>query len=191
MKFYAALGNHDDPAQAFYKPFNMDGKRYYTFKAPRGSVRFFAIDSNYAEKDHLDWLAKELPASDSAWKIAFFHHPIYSSGERHGSDLGLREKLEPLFIKHGVDVVFTGHEHFYERLKPQQGIHYFILGNSAKLRQGNIARSDMTAKGFDRGYAFMLVEIVGDDLHFQTLSDDGKTVDSGVVRRREAATTPQ
>jgi hypothetical protein len=189
VKFYAALGNHDDPAQRFYKLFNMNGERHYSFKPPAGSVRFYALDSNYMDKDQLAWLEKELAASDSDWKIAFFHHPLYSSGEKHGSNTALREQVEPLLVKHGVDVVFTGHEHFYERLKPQKGITYFISGNAAKLRKGNIGESAMTAKGFDQGYAFMLVEIAGNEMHFQTLDADGKTVDGGIVRRREATTT--
>jgi len=189
VKFYAALGNHDDPSQRLYKPFNMNGERYYSFKAPRESVRFFALDSNYMSKEQVAWLEKELSASDSDWKIAFFHHPIYSSGERHGANLTLREQVEPLFIKHGVDVVFTGHENFYERVKPQHGITYIISGSSAKLRRGNIGRSDITAKGFDQGYTFMLVEIAGDEMHFQSLEADGRTIDSGVIRRREALTT--
>jgi predicted phosphodiesterase len=184
VKFYAALGNHDDPSQAMYKPFNMEGKRYYSFKAPRGSVRFFALDSTYMQKEQLDWLEKELASSDSDWKIAFFHHPLYSSGEKHGSDDELRAQIEPLFVKHGVDVVFTGHEHFYERLKPQNGIHYIISGAAAKLRRGNIATSPMTAKGFDQGYTFMVIEITGNQLHFQTISDEGKTIDSGLIARR-------
>ena len=71
VKFYASLGNHDDPNQRFYKPFNMNGERYYSFKAPQGSVRFFALDSNYMDKAQLDWLEKELAASDSEWKICF------------------------------------------------------------------------------------------------------------------------
>src|SRR5687768_11331069 len=117
VKFYASLGNHDDPNQTLYKPFNMDGKRFYSFR-PKLGVRFFALDSNYMSPEQLSWLEKELSASGSDWKIAFFHHPIYSSGARHGSDLRLRETLEPLFVKHSVDIVFMGHEHFYERLKP-------------------------------------------------------------------------
>jgi predicted phosphodiesterase len=184
VKFYAALGNHDDPNQRFYKPFNMNGERYYSFKAPQGSVRFFALDSNYMDKAQLDWLEKELAASDSEWKIGFFHHPLYSSGDTHGSDTALREQLEPLFLKHGVDLVLTGHEHFYERLKPQKGINYIISGSAAKLRKGNIGASDLTAKGFDQGYAFLLMEIAGDDLHFQAITDGGRTVDSGQIRRR-------
>jgi predicted phosphodiesterase len=188
VKFHAALGNHDDPNQRFYKPFNMEGERYYSFKAPKGSVRFFAIDSNYMDQKQLGWLEKELAASGSDWKMCFFHHPLYSSGGRHGSDLVLREQLEPLFLKHGVNVVFTGHEHFYERIKPQKGIAYFIAGSSAKLRRGDIVDSSLTAKGFDEGYTFMLIEIAGDELYFQTISDKGQTVDSGTIRRVEKAT---
>jgi 3',5'-cyclic AMP phosphodiesterase CpdA len=167
----------------------MNGERYYTFKPPKGSVRFFALDSNYMDKEQVAWLGKELAASGSDWKIAYFHHPIYSSGSRHGSDVTLREQLEPLFLKHGVDAVFTGHEHFYERLKPQKGIAYFISGSSAKLRRGNITDSSLTAKGFDEGYTFMLIEIAGDELHFQTISDKGATVDTGVIHRAKKKET--
>ncbi len=185
VKFYAALGNHDDPNQRYYKLFNMSGERYYSFKPEHGSVRFFALDSNYMDQAQLAWLDKELSASQSDWKICFFHHPLYSSGEKHGSDVVLRDQLEPLFLKHGVDLVLTGHEHFYERLKPQKGIHYVIAGSSAKLRKGNIGSSGITAKGFDEGYAFMLMEIAGSELHFQTITDQGRIVDSGVIPMRE------
>jgi predicted phosphodiesterase len=189
VKFYAALGNHDDPSQRMYKPFNMNGERFYTFKTGRllkpdsASARFFALDSNYMDDAQLAFIKKELAASGSDWKIMFFHHPLYSSGEKHGSDELLRQKLEPIFIEHGVDVVFTGHEHFYERLKPQKGIHYFICGSSAKLRRGNIGAGGLTAKGYDEGYTFMLVEIDADQMHFQTIDENGRTIDSGVIKR--------
>ncbi len=52
--------------------------------------------------------------------------------------MDLRTIVEPLFIKYGVNVVFAGHEHFYERLKPQNGIAYFTAGGSAKLRAGDV-----------------------------------------------------
>jgi predicted phosphodiesterase len=178
--FYASLGNHDDPNQRFYKPFNMNGQRHYTFE--KGGVRFFALDSNYMDQAQQDWLEKELSASTNTWKIAFFHHPLYSSGERHGSEIDLRTILEPLFVEHGVSVVFAGHEHFYERLKPQKGITYFTNGGAAKLREGNIrVGSELTARGFDTDRSYMLVEIDDRTMHFQTLSRAGRLVDSGSV----------
>jgi hypothetical protein len=182
VKFYAALGNHDDANQTKYKKFNMNGERYYTFK-PRDGVRFFALDSNYMDEKQLEWLEKELAKSHSDWKIAFFHHPLYSSGAKHGSDVELRKVLEPLFVKYGVSAVFTGHEHFYERIRPQHGITYFISGGAAKLRKGNIRPSELTAKGFDKDRQFMLAEIDGDQLWFEAISRTGEVFDSGVVRR--------
>jgi predicted phosphodiesterase len=181
VKFYASLGNHDQPDQVKYKLFNMDGKRYYTFK--QKGVRFFALDSNYMDKPQIEWLEKELAASKSEWKVCFFHHPLYSSGERHGSDVELRKVLEPIFIKHSVDLVLAGHEHFYERLKPQNGIYYFTAGSAAKLRKGNIEKTDITAKGFDQDRAFLLLQIADDQLYFQAISRTGETVDSGVLPR--------
>ena len=187
VKFYASLGNHDDAGQIQYKLFNMEGRKYYSFK-PKNGVRLFALDSNYVDDKQLDWLGKELAASGSDWKIAFFHHPLYSSGATHGSADLQRGLLEPMFLKHGVDVVISGHEHFYERIKPQKGVTYFILGSSAKLRKGDLSKSGMTASGNDSAYAFMLIEIDGDDMYFQTISDRGATLDTGRVRRAEATT---
>ena len=182
VKFYATLGNHDEPLQSRYKLFNMSGERYYTFK-PKDGIRFFALDSNYMDRDQLKWLEKELGNSGSEWKIAFFHHPLYASG-MHGSDKSLRAVLEPLFVKDGVNVVFSGHEHFYERIKPQRGIYYFVSGGAGKLRRHDIdRRTGLTAKGFDDDNHFMLVEISGNQLYFQTISRTGQTVDSGSVVR--------
>ncbi len=186
IPFYASLGNHDDPNQRFYKPFNMDGSRYYTFE--KGGVRFFALDSNYMDQVQQEWLARELSRSTNTWKIAFFHHPLYSSGARHGSEVDLRAVLEPLFLKHGVSAVFSGHEHFYERVKPQKGIAYFTSGGAAKLRRGNIRDdSPLTAKGFDTDRSYMLVEIDDRTMYFQALSRTGALVDSGSV---QAVTPP-
>ena len=183
IPFYAALGNHDDPNQRYYKPFGMGGQRFYSFQKPE--VRFFVLDSNYMDKDQQAWLEKELAASNSKWKIAYFHHPLYSSGARHGSEVDLRTIVEPLFIKYGVNVVFAGHEHFYERLQPQKGIAYFTAGGSAKLREGDVIGGSLSAKGFDTEQSFMLIEIDGDVLHFQTISRRGKLVDSGDVKKQE------
>ena len=187
VKFYASLGNHDAREQRYYKLFNMDGKLYYTF-SPSPNVRFFALESTYPVPEQFEWLENELKSSGSAWKIVFFHHPLYSSGDRHGSDLRLRDVLEPLLIKYNVSVVLTGHDHFYERVKPQKGITYFVTGSGGQLRKGNIdQRSGITAQGFDTDLVFLAAEIAGDEMYFQAIARDGRTVDSGMVRRRTDA----
>ena len=184
IKFYASLGNHDESNERFYEFFNMEGQEYYHFK--KGDVSFYALNSNYMDKKQVDWLNDKLATDTAPWKIAFFHHPPYSSGSAHGSDTKLREIIEPIFLKYGVNVVFTGHEHFYERIKPQKGIYYFISGAGGKLREGNVKQgSPLTAKAFDRDMSFMLLEINGDQMYFQVVSRTNETVDSGVVVHHE------
>jgi hypothetical protein len=182
VPFYATLGNHDKTNERFYKPFGMNGANYYAFT--KGHVRFFAMDSNYMDQKQTAWIETQLrEAGNGDWKICFFHHPLYSSARYHGSDADLRRVLEPLFVKYGVDVVLSGHDHVYERLRPQQGIYYFVEGASGSLRVGNLAPSTITAKGFDTDRSFMMIEIAGDDLYFQALSRTGVAVDSGVIHR--------
>lgn len=183
VKFYASLGNHDASNQRFYALFNMNGEEYFRFE--KGNVAFYSLNSNYMDKRQMDWLIGKLAGDGNKWKIAFFHHPPFSSGGRHGSDEKIREALHPLFIKHGVDVVFTGHDHFYERVKPQDGITYFVAGAGGKIRSGDVKdNSPLTAKAYDRDLSFMLVEIFDDEMHFQVISRTGATVDSGMIKRR-------
>jgi hypothetical protein len=188
VKFYASLGNHDSRDQAKYKLFNMDGKTYYTMKAPKEDVRFFALESDYLNPEQVAWLEKGLQSSGERWNIPYFHHPLYSSGKRHGSDPDLRGVLEPMFLKYGVSVVFAGHDHFYERTKPQQGIVYFVTGSGGQLRRGNIDRkSGIIAVGIDNDQVFLAVEIDDDQMFFNAISRQGLTVDSGVIERRKPA----
>jgi predicted MPP superfamily phosphohydrolase len=189
VQFYASLGNHDDINERFYKLFNMNEQQYYTFK--KGNVRFFALDSNYMDPKQLTWVEKELGNSGKDWKLPFFHHPLYSSAAAHGSSSELRKILEPLFMKFGVEAVFAGHDHVYERTKPQKGITHFVEGASGQLRRGNLRKSVITAAGYDQDCTFMIVEISGDDLYFQTISRTGATVDSGTIHRgAEAPPSP-
>lgn len=182
VKFYASLGNHDDAGQIQYKLFNMSGQKYYSFK-PADGVRFFALDTNYIDTKQVQWLNKELEGSGSDWKIVFFHHPLYSSGGTHGSADEQRQVLEPVLLKHGVNVAFMGHEHFYERIAPQKGVAYFIIGSSSKLRKGDLKKSSLTVYGNDTDYAFLMVEIAGDELFYQAINDNGVTIDAGSIRR--------
>jgi hypothetical protein len=185
VNFRASLGNHDEREQRLYKHFNMDGKSYYTWKPRQEDARFFFLESTYPDATQLKWMQDELAKSTERWKIAVFHHPPYSSGGRHGSNIPLRRAWEPLFIQHNVSVVFNGHEHFYERLKPQHGILYFIVGSSGKLSPGDIKKgSPLTAAGFDQDQAFLAVELEDDVMYFQAVSRAGRMVDSGTWTRR-------
>jgi 3',5'-cyclic AMP phosphodiesterase CpdA len=186
VKFYASLGNHDSREQRFYRLFNMDGKLYYSFKAPKEDVRFFALESTYVDQDQLKWLEDELKRSNEKWKIAYFHHPLYGSARTHGSQLKLRAVIEPLFIQYNVSLVLNGHDHVYERIKPQNGIHYFVEGSSGKLRAGDLRKgSPLTAFGNDTTRTFMLMEIDGDNLTFNAIDMQGNVIDSGTITRRK------
>jgi hypothetical protein len=191
VTFHATIGNHDDVNQPYYAPFNMGGQRYYFFKPPSvvarvfgANVNFFMIDTERLDRAQLMWIDREMATSTADWKIPVFHRPIYTSGRYALPAIRLRGLLEPLFIRNGVKVSFSGHEHFYERTRPRHGITYFVSGGAGSLRVGDIHLTDLTAVGFDRDYHFMLVEIDGDDLYFQAVSRTGLTIDSGVVHRK-------
>lgn len=190
VKFYASLGNHDDAdLERNYKPYNMGGQRYYTFR--KGDVEFFVLDSNYMDPPQLAWIEDKLRSSDAKWKIAYFHHPMFTNAKYHGPDVDLRQQLMPLFTKYGVNAVWSGHEHVYERIKPQAGIYLFLVGNSGELRFHNIRQpDDLDIVGFDTDQTFMLVEISGDEMYFQTVARSGQTVDSGKLIR-QTATAPR
>jgi 3',5'-cyclic AMP phosphodiesterase CpdA len=181
VRFAAVLGNHDAPENSRYAGFHMDGQRYFTYA--RGQVRFFGLDTNVLDARQLEWFETALRTSHEPWKVVYFHHAIYSNGARHGSNVELRVKLEPLLVRHGVNVVFSGHDHLYERLKPQKGIAYFVEGSSGKLRKG-VRASDTSAFAFDKEQSFMLVEIGRDEMQFRTISRSGNVIDSGVVYRQ-------
>jgi len=185
VQFRAALGNHDSREQRKYPKFNMNNEYYYSFKAPSESVRFIALESTYPTLKQIVWLEKQLKESNEDWKIVYFHHSLYCSAGRHGSDVQLRDKLEPLFVAYNVSVVFTGHDHVYERTKPQKDIVYFVAGSGGKVAPGDLTRnSPITAKGFDAEQAFLIAEISQDEMAFNAVSRTGKVIDSGKLTRR-------
>ena len=197
VKFYAALGNHDDTNQIFYKPFNMGGDRYYTFVPPVDPitrwdtrVRFFALDSTYLSLEQLRWFEKEVTESRAEWKIAFMHHPVYTSGRYSLAARGIRLALESAFVNGGIDVVFSGHEHIYARSELQRGILYFVTGGAGSLRAGDARQVPQIARSYDQDYHFMLAEITDDGFFFQAINRQGDTVDAGALKRRPTEDTP-
>ena len=188
VKFYSVLGNHDVDAgrqdQRQYPLFNMGGENYYKIERGNGIAEFFMLDSTDFGATQANWLESSLRDSKAKWKIAVFHHPIYSSGKQHGSAIGLRKRLEPLFTRYGVNVAFSGHDHIYERTKPQQGIQYFVSGAGGKVRRGDIDEgTGLTAASFDEDNHFMVIEIGDKQVSFEAISETGVVVDNGLVKQ--------
>jgi predicted MPP superfamily phosphohydrolase len=185
VRFQACLGNHDRPENVSYPLYNMNGQRYYSYA--RNNVRFVALDSTQMDTKQLQWVEATLRDAREDWKICYFHHPLYSDAATHGPSVDLRVLLEPIFSRYGVNVVFSGHDHVYERIKPQKGIAYFVSGAAGQLRKGDMRPGKDTAAFFDQDQSFMLVEITGADLFFQVISRSGRIADSGVIHRRAKA----
>ena len=178
VKFYASLGNHDAREQRFYKFFNMDGELFYSFQAPRQSVRFFALESTYMEPEQVEWLDKALGSAGEDWKIVFQHHPLYSSGRTHGSDERLRATLEPLLRKHGVSLVLTGHDHDYERIV-LNGFPYFVNGLGGYTRY-SFQATPVTGSEvrYNNDFGAMLVVADQVSITYQFIAVDGIVVDT-------------
>src|SRR6185295_12076744 len=188
VKFYAVLGNHDVESgrkdQLEYPLFNMGGQSCYKIERGQGLAEFFMLDSTDFGATQTTWLENSLRSSKAKWKIAVFHHPIYSSGKSHGSAIGLRKRLEPLFTRYGVNVALSGHDHIYERTKPQQGIQYFVSGAAGKVRRGDVDRgSGFTAASFDDDNHYMVIEIGENEVKFEAISETGGVVDSGSIKQ--------
>ncbi|MDP2391329.1 MAG: metallophosphoesterase, partial [Acidobacteriota bacterium] len=197
VQFYAVLGNHDDPQQIHYRPFNMNGHRYYSFTPPvdlitrlATRVRFFALDSTGLDGTQMRWLERELAESKAEWKVALLHYPLYTSGRYTLAGRAQRFALESAFTAGGVDVVFSGHEHIYQRSHLQKGILYFVTGGAGSLRAGDATPSANIARSYDADYHFMLAEITDEGFFFQAINRQGKTVDAGSLKqpRPKAAT---
>jgi predicted phosphodiesterase len=192
VEFYAALGNHDDPEQIRYAPFHMNGERYYSFAPPEDAlakiatrVEFFALDTTNPDQGQLQWLEERLGASRAQWKICFFHHPLYTTGRYQYVSYYYRRLLEPTLVRHGVDVVFSGHEHIYQRSQLEQGIQYFVSGGAGSVRTGDGSVSSTVVRNYSEDLHFVLVEIDRDTLHFQAMSRTGTTIDAGTLSKDE------
>jgi 3',5'-cyclic AMP phosphodiesterase CpdA len=185
VPFYACFGNHDvregAQAQLRYPLFNMNGNNFYSFTRGDNLVEFFMLDTNLMDSRQLAWLDGALARSTARWKVPVFHHAIYSSGAKHGSDTDLRKLLEPAFVRHGVRVAFSGHDHIYQRTTVQQGVQYFVSGAGGKIRKGNLEYDALVAKGYDEASHFMVLEVDDTKFSFRAVTSAGETVDEGTI----------
>jgi hypothetical protein len=82
-----------------------------------------------------------------------------------------------------VQVVFSGHDHIYERTKPQQGIQYFVTGAGGKTRRGDVnLKSDFREVSYDEDNHFMLIDVDDKQINFQAINEVGSVIDSGIIK---------
>jgi hypothetical protein len=185
VKFYATLGNHDRDLEIHFKPFNMNDVDRYSFD--QGNARFSVLNSNHpADPAQLRWLDTVYTDAGTKWRIAFFHHPLYSSGQHaNESREVIRPALEPALLRNHVNVVFSGHEHLYERIKPQHGITYFVSGGGGRYLY-DYKPSDFDEVGLSQHH-YLVIEIAGDRLFFEAITHAQELIDCGVLYRTEDA----
>ena len=185
VKFYATLGNHDRDLEIHFKPFNMNDVDRYTFD--EGNARFATLNSNHpSDPEQIKWLDQVYADAGTKWRIAFFHHPLYSSG-RHAAESRdvIRPALEPALIRNHVDVVFSGHEHLYERIKPQHGLNLFVSGGGGRYLY-DYKPSEFDEVGLSEHH-FMVAEIAGDRLFFESITHAQELIDCGIIYRTSDA----
>jgi hypothetical protein len=206
LVFWPCLGNHDwrtsngQPwRDAFYTPANndADNENYYSFDYAAAHVAVLNSNGNISPgSNQYRFLDEDLAASTAPWKFVAFHHPIYSSGE-HGSDVDLRDTLVPLFDEHGVDIVFMGHDHVYERTKPMRadepvgpnaGTVYVVTGGGGRTLH-DVGRKRFTAFSESTPH-FVRVAVTGDRLLLQMIRDDGVVRDAMTIAKNTGALTP-
>ena len=128
----------------------------------------------------------------AVWNIFYFHHPIHAHTKGsflfvprgHGSTVVLQEFLEPE-IREYADLVLAGHDHFYQKIKPQHGVHHFVSGAAGKVRGG----CDTTPEAVEFGaeaYHFMDFSVAKDVLYYQAIDEDGRRLHSGKILKRGA-----
>lgn len=170
----AALGNHDvrtGGGQPQMAALGMPGRWY----AKRfGPVELVVVDSTRVEDpEQLSWLKRTLAGSRAPWTVVAQHHPPFSAGY-HGSHGPSRDILVPLYERFGVDLVLAGHDHDYQRSKPQHGVVYVVSGAAATRRA--TGRADFTAAAASTHH-FVELTAYADRLELRAVSQDGRMFD--------------
>ena len=164
------LGNHDvrdgnGPGQV--ARLGMPGRWY---AADVGGVLFVGLDSTQPEDARqLLWLEETLAASDAEWTVVAMHHPPFSAGF-HGSNEDVREAFASMFERYGVDLVFAGHDHDYQRSVPIGGVTYVVTGAAAKTRPTD--RASFTAASASIRH-FVELGVWSDRLEVKAISQEG------------------
>lgn len=180
--FYPALGNHDwrtDRAQPYLDYFTLPGNERY-YDVVRGPVHLFILSSHRLEPDGRDadsiqaqWLQPRVTASTAAFQLVFAHHPPYSSvsGDETPS-------MRWPFAEWGVDAVFSGHAHAYERIE-RGGLPYINngLGGASSLYMFEAPLAEGSQIQYDCNYGAVLVDADTESMTVRFVTIEGVVVD--------------
>jgi hypothetical protein len=171
------------------KRFNILGDHgYYIFDPgesfdDRPLVSFIGLNSDTLPDDskQVAWLSKTLTDDQAFWKIPFFHHPLYTPEGGHEDEEDVRQEIEHVLIAAGVKITFAGHNHFYARSKPQNGVVHFVTGGGG--RKLNTPSPDDRIEKAVRDYHFVYVELRPAKLDFWAVSPSRGIIDNGSIRQ--------
>ena len=177
---FPAIGNHDDPdvfRQVYDLPLAARGHNWYSFD--QGDVHFVALDTTEMIAEQAAWLERDLAANQLPWVVVYGHHPPYSSGE-HGSSIEFRQLFGPILEEHRVDLVLSGHDHNYERVAPQNGVHYVVTGGGGRGTRpvGSSGFTDFS----EAVLHFVYVEVEGDRLLLHAIDGEGTEFDQLLIQ---------
>ena len=184
LPLFPSAGNHDyhtlqgAPFDDVFVLPGEHGEKWYSYDW--GRIHFAALDTEADYAAQAEWLDKDLAANQRPWKIVYMHRPLYSSGE-HGSDMRLRGLLAPVLEKYHVQLVLTGHDHDYERMKPQNGVAYVVTGGGGRGTRP-VGASSFTAFS-EQVIHFVVVEVGLEQLVLHAIDATGQEFDSLVVPR--------
>lgn len=199
VKFYAVLGNHDmetrqgrDEIASQNRFHILSDKGYYSFtpdakSGGRPLITFYALNSPEIEDlgstglEQTKWLSQTLSQDQSLWKVAYAHHPLYTPRGVHTNALEFRNAVEKIMVAGGVRIFFGGHNHFYARMKPQNGLLTFVSGGGGRnLEKPKMDALTVTAA---RQFHFLYLEVYPDNISFWAIPTSGPPIDKGAVAR--------
>jgi hypothetical protein len=184
---YPTLGNHEDDQSPFadtdyFDIFHLPGvERWYAFDY--GNARFISLKADgyptgvyFPVQEQMDWLEQELENNDKPWLFVYFHLSVFTSTGEEFLETGLRQRLVPLFEHYGVNAVFMGHKHSYERVV-RNGVTYITTaGGGATLY--DLKQPETGSQTAAHAYHFVLVDVSGEQLHAQAIDRSGKVIDT-------------
>jgi len=175
--FYPALGGHEENAPQYFEHFVLpNNERWYAFDY--GPARFIALKvSDYSDPTHeqLTWLRRQLAANEAPWLFVYFHVPVYTSHGEDDLEIRLRRKLVPLCEEYGVDVVFMGHQHSYERIMVNGVTYVVTAGGGAPLYK--LEEPEPGSQVAARAHHFLLVEVSEGRLTGTAINRYGQIID--------------